>query len=187
MKNVYLYSVLFSAFQRNVKFLFTSWLICIGNKFNDLCFRCKIYILWVSLWKPQKDSLLMPPRLLNRAPTSTQLHPRPPSSFQSPPSCIHLHPATLTENWHSWYIGRVDPKSRLRFLKFRPQNSFLGKFGPKNSNMSVLSENWYAQYLKDADSESRPRFFKFWPQSSFLGRFGPKKLKLSVFSENWYT
>ena len=31
--------------------------------------------------------------LLNRAPSSTQLHPPPPSSFQPPPSSTHLHPA----------------------------------------------------------------------------------------------
>ena len=37
----------------------------------------------------------------------------------------------LTENWHTWYIGGVDSESRLRFLKVRPQNPFLSKFGPK--------------------------------------------------------
>ena len=31
--------------------------------------------------------------LLNREPTSTQLHPPPPSSFQHPPSSTHLQPA----------------------------------------------------------------------------------------------
>ena len=36
---------------------------------------------WKSIWV-----------LLNRAPTSTQLHPSPPSLFQPPPSSIHLHP-----------------------------------------------------------------------------------------------
>ena len=97
--------------------------------------------------------------------TSTQLHPPPPSSFQPPPSSLQ-HPqqylnqniasnwaispnlgqklklSILIENWHIWYFGGVDSKSRLRFLKFRPQNPFLGKFGPKNSKLSVLSENW---------------------------------------------
>ena len=51
-----------------------------------------------------------------------------------------------------------DFKSRLRFLKFWPQNSFLGKFGPKNSKLSILSENWYTWYLKDADSYSNISF-----------------------------
>ena len=92
----------------------------------------------------------------------------------------------LTENWHTWYVGGVDAESRLRFLKFRPQNTFLGKFGPKNSKLFILSKNWYSLYLKDVDSESRLRFLKSWPQNSFLGKFGPKNSKLSVLSENWY-
>ena len=114
----------------------------------------------------------------------------------------------LTENWHTWYIGGADSKSRLRILKFRPQNPFLGKFGPKNSMLSVLSENWCTKYLKDADSKFGLKFLKFWPQNPFLGKFGPKNLKLCpfcvkigaqsisrmpipnpdfIFSENWYT
>ena len=40
----------------------------------------------------------------------------------------------LTENWHTWHIGGVDSESRPRFFKLRPQNLFLGKFGPKNSS-----------------------------------------------------
>ena len=40
----------------------------------------------------------------------------------------------LTENWHTWYFGGVDSETRLRFLKFRPQNPFLGKFRLKMSN-----------------------------------------------------
>ena len=43
----------------------------------------------------------------------------------------------LTKNWHTWYFGGLDSESRLRFLKFRPQNPFLDKFGPKNSKLSV--------------------------------------------------
>ena len=136
----------------------------------------------------------------------------------------------LAENWHTWYIGDAHSKSRFRFLKFRPQNSFwanlgpkiqicpfslkigahrisrmlipnpdldylkfwshnlfLGKFGPKNLNLSVLSENWYSYYFKDTDSESRLRFLKFWSQNPFFDKFGPKNSKLSVLYENWYT
>ena len=46
----------------------------------------------------------------------------------------------LTENWHLLYIVGVDSESKLRFLKFRPQNPFLGKSGPKN--LKFLSEDW---------------------------------------------
>ena len=92
--------------------------------------------------------------------TSTQVYSAPPISIQPPPSSLqHLQQDykpniarnwaispnlfILTENWHTWYIGGVDSESRFRFLKFRLQNPFLGKFGPKNSKLSVLSENWY--------------------------------------------
>ena len=37
---------------------------------------------------------------------------------------------------HMVYWG-IDSESRLRFLKFRPQNPFFGKFGPKNSKLSL--------------------------------------------------
>ena len=63
--------------------------------------------------------------------------------------------------WHTWYFGGVHSESRLRFLKFRPQNLFLGKFGPKNSKFSILSENWYSWYLKDGDSYSNISFLNF--------------------------
>ena len=143
--------------------------------------------------------------------TSAQLHPPPPSSFQPPPSSLQHSQQCMNQNiarnwaitpnlgqnikscpfwlknWHTWYIGGADSEFRLRFLKFRSQNSFLGKFGPKNSKLSVLSENWYSYYLKDADSESRLGFLKVWPQNLFLSKFGPKNSKLSVLSKNWYT
>ena len=86
-----------------------------------------------------------------------------------------------TENWPTWYIGGVDSESTLRFLKFRPQNPFLGKFGPKKSKLFVLSENWCIYYLKDDDSESGLRCLKFRPQNLFLGKFRSKKSKLSLF------
>ena len=108
--------------------------------------------------------------LLNRGPTSTQLHPPLPSSIyfdSAPPSPIYLHPAhfnllpapcktldvirtniicnwtifqnlgrntqscPLELNWQSWHLEDVSSESGLKFLKFRSQNSFLGKFGPK--------------------------------------------------------
>ena len=122
--------------------------------------------------------------LLNRAPTSTQLHPPPPSSFQPPPSSLQ-HPQqylnqNIARNWAiSPNLGRktkscpfwlkigthgilevLIPNPDLD-LKFWPQSPFLGKFGPKNSKVSVLSENWCTQYLKDADPKCRLRFLKF--------------------------
>ena len=34
-----------------------------------------------------------------------------------------------------WSLGGADTKSRLRFLKSRPQNPFFGKFGLKKSKL----------------------------------------------------
>ena len=79
----------------------------------------------------------------------------------------------LTENWHTWYIGGVHSESRLRFLKYRLQNPFLGKFGSKNSKLTVLSENCGTKYLKD-DSESRLRFSKFRLQNPMRANLGTK-------------
>ena len=42
--------------------------------------------------------------------------------------------SVLPENWHTWYLGGADSKSTIRFLKFRAQNLFLDKFGPKSKN-----------------------------------------------------
>ena len=96
--------------------------------------------------------------------TSPQLHPPPPSSFQLPPSSLQ-HPQqylnqNIAGNWaissnlggktkycQFWlkigtHSAGVDSESRITFLKLRPQNSFLGKFGPKNPKLFVLSGNW---------------------------------------------
>ena len=90
--------------------------------------------------------------------TFTQLHPPLSSSFQPPPSSLQHHQQyfnqIIARNWviyPSPFWLKIDThgilevlisKYRLRFLKFRPQNLFLGKFGPKNSRLFVLSEDW---------------------------------------------
>ena len=88
----------------------------------------------------------------------------------------------LTQNWHAWYIGGLHCESRLRFLKFRPQNSFLGKFGSKNSKLFVLSENWY----KYTSSISRMlilnpdlEFWNFDTKIHFWANLGPKSQSCS--------
>ena len=62
-------------------------------------------------------------------------------------------------------------ESRLTFLKFWPQNSFLGKFGPTRSTMSFFFLNWYKWNLEDADSYST--------LNPFLGKF--LKIRFKVF------
>ena len=82
----------------------------------------------------------------------------------------------LTENRHAWSIGGADSKSRLRFLKFRPQNSFLDKFGPEDSKLSILSENWYTWYLKLLILIPNPDL-DVWnsdPKIHFWANLGPK-------------
>ena len=48
----------------------------------------------------------------------------------------------LTEKLHTWHSRIVDSEFRIGFLKFQPQNQFLGKFEPKNSKLFVFFENW---------------------------------------------
>ena len=84
------------------------------------------------------------------------MHPPPPISFQPPPSSFQYPPSSLqhpqqnsnrniARNWaispnlgqkiqtclnwnrHTWYIGVDDSEFRLMFLKFWPQDQFLGK------------------------------------------------------------
>ena len=78
----------------------------------------------------------------------------------------------LTENWHTWYIGGVDSESRLRFLKFQPQNPFLGKFGPKNSKfcLKIGTHNISRMLIPNPDLD----FWNFDPKIYFWANFGPK-------------
>ena len=82
--------------------------------------------------------------------------------------------SAFTKNWHTWYVRGAVSRSGLRFLKFSPQNSFLGKFGLKKSKLSVLPKNRYTWYLGKADSKSGVRFSKVLAKNPFLGKFGPK-------------
>ena len=81
----------------------------------------------------------------------------------------------------------ADSKYRLRFLKLRPQNPFLGKFAAKKSKLSVLSENWYTWYLKDADSYSNISFLNFKSYFPFWANLGLKSQSCPVLAENWHT
>ena len=80
----------------------------------------------------------------------------------------------LTENWRTWYTGGVQSESKLRFLKFRPQNPFLRKFEPQNSKLSFCLKT-------DAPSNSRiliPNlgldFWNFDPKIHLWANLGPK-------------
>ena len=73
-----------------------------------------------------------------------------------------------------WSLGSADLESALRFLKFQPQNSFLGKFKLEKSKFSVLPENWHTWYLKDANSYSSISFQNFQSQIYFKVNLGQK-------------
>ena len=80
----------------------------------------------------------------------------------------------LTENWHTWYIGGVDSESRLRFLKFRRQNLFLGKFGPKIQTcpfcLKIGARSMSRMLIPNPDLD----FWSFDPKIHFWANLGPK-------------
>ena len=80
----------------------------------------------------------------------------------------------LPENWHIWYIGGAQSESRLRFMKFRSQNPFLGKFGPKISKMSVLSEIGAPSISRILILNPDLDFWSFHPKIYFWANLGPK-------------
>ena len=94
---------------------------------------------------------------------------------------IKSYPFWLKIGTHGILETLIPTKSRLWFLKFRPQNPFLSEFGPKTSMLFVLSENWSTQYLKDAGSEFRLRILKFRSQNLFWANFGRKSQSCSFF------
>ena len=65
--------------------------------------------------------------------TSTHLHPSAPSSFQSPPSSIHLHLAQL-----SLHPALCNTLNVIRSLISHISGNF-SKFRSKNSNLSILT------------------------------------------------
>ena len=131
------------------------------------------------------------------------MHPLPPSSFQSPPSTLQHPQQYLNQNIApnlaiSPNLGqkiksypfslKIGTHGILEVLipnpdlKFRPQNPFLGKFGPKNSKVFVLSENWYTWYLKDADSRSGPWIFGIPTPKPTFGQILVEKVNVVCFS-----
>ena len=84
-------------------------------------------------------------------------------------------------------ISDADSESGPRFLKFWPQNPFLGKFWLKKSMLLVFLENWHAWHLDDADSYPNISFLNCQPLNLFFGKFGLEKSKLFVLPEIWHT
>ena len=85
--------------------------------------------------------------------TSTHLHPSAPSSFQSPPSSIHLHLAQL-----SLHPALCNILNVIRSLISHISGNF-SKFRSKNSNLSILTKNWQQKELGGDGFKSRLSFF----------------------------
>ena len=86
--------------------------------------------------------------------------------------------SVLTENWYTWYIGSADSEFRLRFVKFRPQISSLGKFRSKNQSYPFFLKIGTHGILKMLILIPTLVFWISDPQSIF-GQIWAKKSKLS--------
>ena len=153
--------------------------------------------------------------LLNRAPTSTQLHPPPPSSLQHPQQYLNQN---IARNWaifpnldqisnpkiHFWanlgpkiqscpFCLKIGTHGISRMLILIPTlvfwisntNFFSGQIGAKK--VKVVCVNWKkAQMISWGCWFLFQHYFYECPSlNSFLGKSGPKKI-LSVFPENWH-
>ena len=67
-----------------------------------------------------------------------------------------------------WKLAqRVSPQCwflfRHYFSQFPTLNTFLDKFGPKNSKLFILTKNWHSWYIEDAESYSNNIFLNCQP------------------------
>ena len=155
------------------------------------------------LFKPFTVTITLLRVLLNRAPTSTQLHPPPPSSLQHLQQYLNQN---IARNWPiSLNLGRKI-KSCLFWLKSGThgilevliwkqdldlKNSdhkilFWANLGPKFKVDRLI---WKLVHIVPQGCWFRIQtyIFKLWPRNPFLGKFGPKNSRFSIFSENWCT
>ena len=78
--------------------------------------------------------------------------------------CTQLHPAPSTST--HFKIGTHGISRMLIFIPtlvfwISNKNPFLGKFGPKKSDLSIQPEQWHTWYLEDVDSYSEISFLNF--------------------------
>ena len=85
-------------------------------------------------------------------------------------------------NWKLTHMSSWICRFRIwyRFLKFRPQNSFLGKFGSKKSKLVVFPKNSHSRHFDDADSYSNISFLNFQPWIHFWQNLGQKSQSYPV-------
>ena len=80
----------------------------------------------------------------------------------------------LTENWLIWYFGSVNFESRLRFLRFRPPNPFLGNLGPKIQKCPFCLKIGAHSISRILISNPDLNFWNFDPKIHFWAKLGPK-------------
>ena len=111
------------------------------------------------------------------------LIPNPDLDFRTSYPKIHFW-ANLGPNIQSCpfclKIKSEDSESGYRFLRFRPQNPFLGKFWSKKSKLSLFLENWHTSHLDDGDSYSNISFLNFQPLIHFWANLGKKSQSCPV-------
>ena len=70
-------------------------------------------------------------------------------------------------------------------MKFWPENSLLGKFGPKKLKLSVFPENWHAWNIDDADPYSNISFLNFRLSIHFWANLGQKSQSCLICLRIW--
>ena len=98
--------------------------------------------------------------------TSTHLHPSVPSSFQSPPSSIHLHLAQL-----SLHPALCNTLNVIRSLISHISGNF-SKFRSKNSNLSILTNIGNKKNLEVTVSNPDLVFWSLDPKIHFWVNLG---------------
>ena len=137
--------------------------------------------------------------LLNCAPTSNQLDPPPPSSFEPPPSSLQHPQQSLNQKLH--VIGQFPPKifwlkssihcilemlipnPDLDFWNSNSKIYFWTNLGPKIQSCLFclkIGTNGMSRMLILIPA----LFYEFPTLNSFLGKFGPKKSKFLILSKS---
>ena len=88
--------------------------------------------------------------------------------------------SVLTENWYTWYFKGADSKSGLRFLKFRPQNPFWGKFGPEKVKVVLLFQKIGTHGISAMLNLIPTLLFSVPNPKSFFAQIGSKNSKFFI-------
>ena len=149
--------------------------------------------------------------LLNHAPSSTQLHPPPPSSFQPPPSSLQHPQQYLNQNIaRNWAISpNLGQKIKscpfwlkigthgilevlisnpdLDFWNFDPKIHFWANLGPKSQSCPFCLKIGTHGISRMLILIPTLIFWNSNPKIYFWANLGKKMSKLCILPENWYS